>query len=375
MTRLRILHTESSQGWGGQEIRILTESAGMLARGHAVTILACPNSNILHAAKAHNVPAVALPIEKKRLGGLFSMRTWLRAHAGDFDVINTHSSTDSWLVALGGLGLTGMPPLVRTRHVSTVVPDNWPTRWLYLRATRHVVTTGERLRQTLHRVNRFPLEHITSVPTGIDLGRYRPGAASEARLALGLVDRPSVGIVATLRSWKGHEDLLDAWSRLGARRQNWQLVIVGDGPQRANIEAQIARLKLADCVFRAGNRDDVERWLQAFDLFVLPSYGNEGVPQGIMQAMAAGLPVISTRVGAIDEAVVDGETGVLIAARDVAKLAETLEVLLRDGERRARYAAAALAYAQRHFGIEPMLDSMENVFRNTCRPPRVADPR
>ncbi|WP_028452661.1 glycosyltransferase family 4 protein [Chitinilyticum aquatile] len=364
---LRILHTESSCGWGGQEIRILTEAAGMIARGHAATILACPDSNIAKAAKQRGIPVVELPIFKKRLSSLWAMRQYLARHAQDFDVINTHSSTDAWLIALAGLTVYGMPPVVRTRHVSTAI-NNLPfTRWLYLQATRHIVTTGEKLRQTLHADNRYPLEHMVSIPTGIDLTRYCPGDRVAQRAKLGLADRPTLGIVATLRSWKGHCDLLPVWAKLQTRFPDWQLVICGDGPQRENLEKQTSDLGIADSVRFVGNREDVEQWLQAFDLFTLPSYGNEGVPQGLMQAMASRLPVVSTTVGAIAEAVIDGETGYLVAPRQLDQLEAALAKLMGDADLREQMANAALARAQARFGSEHMLDAMTVVFDNAIK--------
>ena len=99
---MKILHTEASRGWGGQEIRILTEAAGMIARGHAVE-LACPaDARIFAEAPRYGIPAHALPIGRKNLAGLRAMRAFLRDHP--CDVINTHSSTDTWLVALASLG-------------------------------------------------------------------------------------------------------------------------------------------------------------------------------------------------------------------------------------------------------------------------------
>lgn len=369
MRRLRILHTESSQGWGGQEIRILTESAAMRERGHDVRIAACRGSNLEHAARALGIPVAPLAIERKRPSSLACVRSWLARHGGELDVINTHSSTDAWLVALSGRTLARMPPVVRTRHVSTAIGNNPATRWLYTRATAHVVTTGERLRRQLHVANGIPLERITSVPTGIDLQRYRPGDAARARARLGLPPLPAVGIVATLRSWKGHEDLLAAWDRLGGQRTGWQLVIVGDGPRRSAIEARVRELGAAANVRLTGNRDDIEQWLQALEIFVLPSYGNEGVPQGIVQAMAAGLPVVSTHVGAIDEAVVHDETGLLVEPRNIEALAQALGVLMADPALRRRYGGAGFKRAHERFGIERMLDAMEAVFE------RVADGR
>lgn len=359
---LRILHTESSLGWGGQEIRILTEARGFQDRGHRITI-ACPREARIHdEAIKRGLETVALPIGRKRLPGLLALRGWLRERAGDFDVINTHSSTDTWLAVLACPGTADAPAIVRTRHLSTDVDRSPVTRWLYVGGNRLVVTTGERIRQRLFRDNGYALDRMVSVPTGIDLARYSPGDRRAARAALGLADRPTLGIVATLRGWKGHADLLDAWRGLGGRFLDWQIAIVGDGPQRDNLRERISREGLGDRVHMAGNRDDVETWLQAFDLFALPSWGNEGVPQAILQAMASGLAIVSTRVGAIDEAVVDGETGFLVGARDVTAIEERLAALMSDPSLREHMGRAGRERAHARFGIDAMLDRMQAVF-------------
>jgi hypothetical protein len=118
---LRIAHTESSTGWGGQEIRILTEAEGMLARGHRVMLLTPPLAAIYEAARQRGIPARAMPIEKKRPRGLAAMARWVALEGKNFDVINTHSSTDAWLTALAAKCSRKAPPIVRTRHVSTAV--------------------------------------------------------------------------------------------------------------------------------------------------------------------------------------------------------------------------------------------------------------
>lgn len=364
---LRILHTESSIGWGGQEIRILTEARGMMRRGHRVTLLTPPEAKLFPAAQKMELPVIPLPIAAKRVNALLALRRWLAMHGRDYDVINTHSSTDSWLSALACLTLRGMPPLVRTRHVSTAVHNTLPTRWLYLRATAHVVTAGEALRQQLHRDNRFPLEHMTSVPTGIDLERFAPRDRLAMRRKLGVRDTPTLGIVATLRDWKGHAYLIDAFHDLRARFPAWQLLIIGDGPQRANLEQQAQRLALGDSIRFVGNQDNVEEWLNALDLFVLPSYGEEGVPQGIMQAMACGLAVVSTTVGAIPEAAVDGSTAILVEPRNTEALTQDLARLMSDAALRRRMGEAGMRHAQIHFGIDGMLDRMETIFYRFAR--------
>jgi glycosyltransferase involved in cell wall biosynthesis len=199
MRPLAIVHTENSCGWGGQEIRILTEARGMLDRGHDVTLIAPAQAPIAPAAERLGIPVVRLDIRRKRLAPLLALRGWLAEHRGRIDVVNTHSSTDSWLAALACATLAAAPPIVRTRHVSTTIRNRPTTRWLYLDATAHIVTTGEALRRQLARENRIPLEHTTSIATGIDLARFTPGDACAARARLGLPERPTLGIVATLR--------------------------------------------------------------------------------------------------------------------------------------------------------------------------------
>jgi len=358
-SRLAILHTEASLGWGGQEIRILTEARGVARRGHAVAIAAPPESRILPAAGAYGVEAIALPIGRKSLGGMKALRGLLQARR--FDVVNTHSSTDTWLAALARVGLRGAPPLVRTRHISAPIPGDPASRWLYRRATNRIVTTGERLRTQVMRETGAPADRVQSIATGIDLGRYRPGEARAARARLGLATEPfTVGIVATMRGWKGHSFLFEAFAALADR--DARLLAVGDGPQRDTLGQLAQSLGIADRVTFPGNQDDVVPWLQASDLFCLPSWANEGVPQGLMQAMACRVPVISTPVGSIDEIVRDGETGLLVAPRDATALRQAIERLRQDAELRARLAEAGFREAQARFGEDLMVDRMLAVF-------------
>ena len=362
MRPLAILHTEASTGWGGQELRILTEMEGFAHRGHRVQLLTPGNAGIFGAARERGLPVVALPIEWKRWPGFRALRGWLAREGRAFDVINTHSSTDAWLVAYARLTLPGMPPVVRTRHVSTRVNRSPTTRWMYQRATAHIVVTGEALKEQLVRDNGFDAARITSVRTGIDLDRFAAGDRAAMRARCDVDDRPAVGIVATLRDWKGHDQLLDAWATLRARVPGWQLLVIGDGPRRAHLEARVDAMGLRADVRFVGNRDDVPAWLSCLDVVALPSYGEEGVPQSLMQAAACGLPAVSTTVGAIREAVIDGETGLIVPPKDVPALAAALERLMTDAGLRTRMGVAARARAEREFGIDRMLDAMERVF-------------
>lgn len=366
---MKILHTEASCGWGGQEIRILSEAQGLIERGHDVHLVCPPEARIFTEAPRFGVPVEALPIGRKRLGGVLAMRAYLKQHP--VDVINAHSSTDTWLAALACRLLADAPPIVRTRHISAPLADNRATRWLYADATRYIATTGESLRAQLLETLHVAPERVVSVPTGVDALRYRPADADERaarRAQLGLpVGVPLVGIVATLRSWKGHRFLVEAFA--GNVPAAAQLVIVGDGPQREALIAQVAELGLQDRVHLVGNHPDVVPWMQALDVFVLPSYANEGVPQALMQAMACGLPCITTDIGAIPELAQHEATALVVPPQDVAALGLALNRLLADAGLRQRLGQAARDHVLAAHGREAMLDRMESLFRKACGAP------
>src|SRR5262245_37154779 len=103
----------------------------MLERGHRVTLLTPPEAPIAAAGTRMGLPVVTLPIQKKRSRGLLALRRWIAENRARIDVLNTHSSTDSWLSAIACATLRHPPPVVRTRHVSTTIRNRLGTRWLY----------------------------------------------------------------------------------------------------------------------------------------------------------------------------------------------------------------------------------------------------
>lgn len=325
----------------------------MAERGHSVTLVAPSEARIFSESKKYGLDAVALPIGRKRPRGVFALRRWLHGHRPD--IVNTHSSTDAWLTALCGWRRT-----VRTRHISAPVSGHAPNRWLYGSATRRIVTTGESLRRHLIERLHLPEAHVVSIPTGIDLSRFTNSGTGKR--ALGLPAGAFVfGIVATLRSWKGHADLVDAFSSLDD--PNFHLVIAGDGPQRPFLEERIGG---NNRIHMLGHREDVPQVLEALDCFVLPSYANEGVPQALLQAMAMGLPLVTTRVGAIEEVVSEGVNGVFVPARNVSALAVAMQSISEDREKQRRLGEAGRRLAKERFSIQRMLDAMERVFQEAA---------
>lgn len=338
----------------------------MIARGHEITLVTPAEARIFAEAPRRGIPVSALPIARKNLRGWRALRRIIDALRPE--VINTHSSTDAWLAALACASLRAAPPIVRTRHISAPIPRDPATRWLYQRATRHIATTGTALREGLIRANGFDPARITSVPTGIDAERFRPGDRAARRAALGLpLDETIVGIVATLRSWKGHRYLIEAIGRIDDPRVI--LVILGDGPMRDVLADEVANAGLTGRVRMVGQHDDVLPWLQAFDVFALPSYANEGVPQALVQAMLCELPCVTTQVGAIGEAALHEQTALVVPVQDSAALAQALRRYIDDRALREQLGRAARAACEARFSYRGMLDAMEGIFRAAIAQP------
>ena len=338
----------------------MTEAAGLMARGHLVA-LACPEeARIFRDAERYSVPVVAVPLGKKRLAGLLALRKLLIRQP--FDVINTHSSTDSWLAAIACATLKGSPPIVRTRHVSTPLGNRPTTRWLYDRAASCVVTTGEKLKQQLIVESGLKRVPIVSIPTGIDSERFRPANQIAARARLGLpISGFFVGIVATLRSWKGHRFLIDAFAKI--RQPQDRLLIVGDGPMLEPLTQQIKDAGLTEVILLAGQQHEPEHWFPAFDVMCMPSYANEGVPQSLMQAMMCGLPCVTCDVGAIAEIARHESTALLVEPLNSEAIAAALVRLRQDPGLRQSLGDSAREWVLERHSFSRMCDDMEAVFR------------
>ena len=357
---MKIIHTESSTGFGGQELRILDEACGLSERGHEVQLICPPHAEIYNMAKQRGLDVVGMPIAKKRLKAIIQMRKWIVEQQPD--IINTHSSIDSWITALATCCLQNKPGIIRTRHISTPVAKKFTSRWLYTVASDHIVTTGIKLKQSLIDHNDFPAEQLTSVRTGVDLDRFKPKDKSLARQELGLSENKIIiGIVATLRSWKGHRYLLDAFAQI-PDKNNLLLLIVGDGPQWDALQQQVLDLNIEDYVTFTGRQYNVEQYLQVMDIFCLPSYASEGVPQSIMQAQSCGIPTITTLIGSIDEAIIAEETALVVRPENITDLTIALQRLILDPVLRKKMAVKAAAHAQQNFSREIMLDKMEQIF-------------
>ncbi len=210
--------------------------------------------------------------------------------------------------------------------------------------------------QFLQEFERFPSNKVHVIRNGIDCQRFKPDSQARqvVRQELGLTsETPLVGIVAALRPEKNHAMLLDVASKVrpGLPEAHW--LIVGDGPQREDLETLAVSRGVADRVHFLGTRGDTERILAALDLFTLSSL-NEASPVSILEALACGVPVVSTDVGSVRESILEGETGQLVPSGDSEAMRGAVESLLKSPEKRRRMGVAG----REHVCQTGSLDSM-----------------
>jgi starch synthase (maltosyl-transferring) len=216
-------------------------------------------------------------------------------------------------------------------------------------------------------VARLDLDDLVVIPNGIDTTPYEE-AQAVGRKGLGIPEHAHLAIfVGRLDAQKGLPDLLSAAERVIAERPDWYLAIVGDGPERPWLIEQIStRPLLRDRVHFLGHRSDVPSLLAAADMLVLPSLW-EGMPNVILEAMAAGLPVIGTAVEGTDELVIPGESGWLVPTHDPAALAATLIDAANSPETAKRFGQAGYCRIKEHFSLDATVRAYEKLWAGLLR--------
>jgi glycosyltransferase involved in cell wall biosynthesis len=269
----RILHTEWSKGWGGQEVRIIQESLEFMKRGYGMMIACQPGSGIQKASQDKGIPVISLRM-RAAIDPLAILGCARAIQKNSIDLVHTHSSVDSWCCSVASK-LSGIP-VVRSRHLGIPVRTNYFSYFLYMKLADRIITSGEAVRKRMIEVNKHDPRKIVSIPAGIDEQKFSPGINGDlVRKEFNL--RPGdflLGVVSMLRKWKGHLYLLEAVKALGERIPDLKLLIAGSGPQEETIREFIRENGLTGKVIMAGYREDVPQILKSLDLSY-SSYTNE----------------------------------------------------------------------------------------------------
>jgi len=344
-----VLHTESSVGFGGQEIRILTEARWLLAHGWRAVLACQPKSRIHAEALTAGVPTV--PVRMRHtldLRAMLDLRRLMRQQ--DIALVHTHSSIDSWLATLAARSLRR--PVVRGRHVT--IPIKRRRALIYHLADR-VITSADAVKALVEAVG-VRSQRIVTIPAGVDADRFHPGVSGRpVREELGL-HGPVVGLVANVRSSKGHRYFLEAAREVVRTMAGVRFLVVGDGVGLEEVRRGVGELGLETHVLLTGFRRDVPAVIAALDVLVLPSIRSEAISQVVLQALAIGTPVVVTAIGGSPEVVHHGRTGLVVAPGDAAALADAILQLLGDPERARVMAAAGREFVRASLTMDRMME-------------------
>jgi glycosyltransferase involved in cell wall biosynthesis len=331
VSAVRILHVDPERAWGGGEVQVLALARALAAAGHVNELAADPEGALAPAARAAGLRVHALRIANHAdvAAGLR-----LRRLARAYDVVHFHTARAHAMAPLVGRhGRT----LVVTRRMDYVPAGGPYARWLYNRAVDRVIAISAGVREALVQAG-VPTERIVVVPSGVDPDALvaPAGARAAVRAEWGIpTDAVVVLVVGALEQRKGHAVLLEAARRAALPATRY--VFCGEGSARDALLT--AAGPLGDLVRFAGFRSDVAACLAAADVVAMPSL-HEGLGVAALEAMAAGRPVVASRVGGLAETVVEGETGLFVPPGDAGALAAAMAALAGDAALRARLGAA-----------------------------------
>lgn len=230
------------------------------------------------------------------------------------------------------------------------------------RLTDLIVANAEAVKQDVLRQELVEPSKVRVVYNGIDPSPYVLTADPALRASLGVPEAARVvGVVANLIPYKGHRDFLHACRAIRQRQAGITFLLIGDGPCRGALEGLARELGLEKDVRFLGTRRDIPQLLALMDVVVLPSL-EEGFPNAILEAMAAGKPVVATRVGGVPEAVIHGETGLLIPPRDPQALADAILLLLADRPLADAMGRAGRDRVAKNFGLDRMIRETEALY-------------
>ena len=288
-----------------------------------------------------------------------------------YDIVHTHMTKGGFLGRIAAR-LARIPLVVAGAHNFGVLHFGkfvgacfWLFDTVMVRCfTDLVISVSEQNRREAIRLKMIPPHKIVTVTSGIDLPKFLSVPTVPSRY-YSPAESLIVGTVTRLVPVKGIPDLLHAMAEVVQVFPSARLLIVGDGPERVAIERHIGNLSLSPYVTLLGDRSDVVQLLSGFDVFVLASH-SEGLPIAVMEAMAAGCPIIATQVGGIPELITHDVSGILVPPRDVHALAQALLSLLLDHSRRQALGRAARQTAVQHLSLTRMASEVEALYLKHC---------
>jgi glycosyltransferase involved in cell wall biosynthesis len=365
---LRVLHLNTEPTWRGGEQQLLYLMDGLREHGVSQTLVAQPGKPMAERARAAGHDVVELRTRGEAdMMAVLALRRLISRQA--ISVVHAHTSHAHTLGSMAAASVLGArrPKMIVARRVDFSIYRRsffGLNGFKYKHGVDLFVTVSEAIKRVLVADGVSP-ERITCVHSGIDIARVRDAEprTAELRAELGVPEGHAlIGNVAHMADHKGQCYLIEAMPAILAERPTTTCVIVGDGELRADLLAQADELGVRERVLFPGFRTDVAQLLKAMDVFVMPSH-MEGLGTSVLDAMAAGTPVVGTEAGGMPESIVDDVTGILCPIRDAGALARGVLRLLGDPALCARLSGAASGWVEERFSTQAMVAGNLRVYR------------
>ncbi|HPM42230.1 MAG TPA: glycosyltransferase family 4 protein [Candidatus Omnitrophota bacterium] len=379
MARLKIAHVITRLDWGGSPdiLRILVE--GLYRDKYDVTVISGPTLHLTQKTRTFldsfrgryvEIGSLRRDVDlSKDIPALFRLYTLMLKER--FDIVHTHTAKAGFLGRISAR-MAGCRAIVHTPHGHNLYGyfDSDVTEYIK-RAERFagkfcdkIIALTELEKKDMVRFKLAPEEKIEVIYQGLELERYRhrPERRALIRQSLNIPEGAMVvGTVARLEPVKGPDIFLEAAEMVGLEYPASYFIMAGDGDMREALKERSRHLSIKDRIIFTGWREDIPDIMSGLDIFALPSL-NEAVGMALIEAQAAGVASVASRVGGIPEVVQDGKTGILVEPGNPRALAEAISGLISDGEKRRRIAEAGWSFVSGKFRAEDMVSKVSDLY-------------
>jgi len=358
---VRILFVDSGSSWRGGQYQVLNLGMELHKRGHELLLVSQRKSPLQVKWREKGLPGEAI-----RMRGDLDFKAWFRVvgilRAFEPRIVHAHTG-HAHAVSLGASFFEDVSALVVTRRVARPIRRSFFNRLKYSRLVTRFVAISCSVAKTLEDVG-VARERISVIPSSVRMEEVEDQEASlTTRSELGLSEKDFVILnVGSLSKEKGQEKILDVARALRGEIPRAKFVVAGSGRLRARMEKRARELGIEDRVRFLGFREDVSRLMRLADVFLFPSE-SEGLGTSLLEAMAAGLPVVASRTGGISEVVAEGVTGLLVEAHDVGAMSEAI-IRLAGNSELAREMGAKARDVARNYSFEHSCDAHEELYND-----------
>lgn len=364
---VKVLHAVEDLKVGGMERVIASFVTGLDPTKFESHVVCLTRGGIVaDELTRQGIPVTILGIDNyHRPGQILALGNWLRR--GKYHILHTHGYFASVAARLAGI-FVGIPCIVN--HVHSTYTDYRKKHLLTEKAlsffTDEIICVSQAVREWVVAEEKIDREKAVVIYNGVRnrfVGPPEQAAGDTLRQELGIQPWDTVfTIISSLTPNKGHHALLGAFRIVFNEHREARLVIVGGGPMREELEAEARGLMIERNVIFTGQRNDIDPFLRVSDVCVLNSQYREGLGMALIEAMAAGLPVIGTEIGGIPELIRSGENGFLVAPGSVGALADAMVKLAKDGALRIRMGRRSRQIYEEMFTLSRMIQQIEALY-------------